>query len=163
MSDDAGPVAPSLIAAGSPLFSFAIAGQPVPWARARGGTEFGGFYTSPRQRNFKRTIGSYCRIAMLQARVKCIARPFGVALATRVYLEVPKSWRKSKPDEFDRAMRGGFCIEKPDLDNWLKLPMDAMTGIAWEDDEQVVSFPDSGKWFDHARPRLEVDVWAVAR
>lgn len=163
MSDGFGVLVAPLTGGEKPLFSFVVEGQPVPWARARGGAEYDGFYTPKRQRNFKNTVGSYCRVAMMQARAKCIARPFAVALAIRVYLEVPKTWRKSKPDEYARAMAGGLCIERPDLDNWIKLPMDAMTGIAWADDEQVAFFPVSGKWFDHRRPRLEVDVWAVAR
>ena len=151
----------------SPLFGFVVPGEPVAWARARGGSEFGGFYTPKRQRAFKKTVGDYCRIAMLQARVKLIERPHAARLAVRVFLEPPKTWQASrdlaKRAEWARAQTYAECIEKPDLDNWLKLPMDAMSGLAWADDEQVVSFPNSGKWWDPRRPRLEVEVWQVAR
>lgn len=143
----------------SSVCAFVIPGQPVPWARARGGDEFGGFYNQKRQRTFKRTIGQYAQVALLQASVR---RPLvePIWLTVRVFLDVPSSWRTKHPERYAEAMAGAFCIERPDLDNWVKLPMDALQGLAYVDDSQVVGWPNSGKWFDHGKARLEI---AVAR
>lgn len=146
---------------GEPLFSFVIAGRPLPWARAV--PVEGGMVKKKPQRAFARTVADYARIEMLQRRVKVIARPDAVALGVRIYLDAPKSWERSDPEEWARAQARSWCIDRPDLDNWLKLPMDALNGLAYLDDGQVVCFPHTGKWYDPGRPRLEVDVWRIPR
>lgn len=141
-----------------PSFGFVIPGSPVPWARAVPGAEAGRMHTRPRQRAFKKTVGEYCRIAMLQAGLRL---PFAgaVALGVRVHLEPPASWQKDAA-KWRKVFVGARCLERPDLDNWLKLPMDAMNGLAWTDDAQVAEFaPGTGKYWHLGCPRLEVDVW----
>lgn len=81
-------------------------------------------------------------------------QPAGVALnlACKIFLPFP-----AKHPLAERAIADDFDVwatERPDLDNWLKLPMDAANGIVWADDSQVVSFDGSGKWYA-AKPRLE--------
>ncbi len=162
MGTNGGADRAALIAADDPLFSFRVDGDPVPWARARGGEAFGGFYTPDRQRKYKRLVGEFCRVAMLQAKLRSpIALPDAVLLSIRVFITPPESWRKSKPADFDRALRGWYCTERPDCDNWTKLPMDGMNGLAYAHDAQVVGFLHSGKWWTPSRPRLEVGVWKV--
>lgn len=146
---------------GEPLFSFVIAGRPLPWARAV--PVPGKMVKAKPQRAFARTVADYARIEMLQRRVKRIDPPFGVALGVRIYLDAPLGWQRSNPEEWARAQARSWCIDRPDLDNWLKLPLDAMNGLAYEDDGQVCAFPHTGKWYDPGRPRLEVDVWSLAR
>ncbi len=47
---------------------------------------------------------------------------------------------------------------KPDLDNYLKAIKDALKGICWRDDSQVVAYREPfGKYYS-AKPRVEVDV-----
>lgn len=177
MTDHTIPAPGGLPALPAPLFSFVILGRPVPWARARAYVKGGdgaagsgsiGFATAEAQRRFKRTVGDYARVALLQARIrKPLECP--IWLSVRVFLEVPNAWRKAADisdgaaAKYRDAMDGGFCLERPDLDNWVKLPMDAMNLLAWVDDSQVVGWPDSGKWFDHSRPRLEIDVREATR
>jgi Holliday junction resolvase RusA-like endonuclease len=48
---------------------------------------------------------------------------------------VPKSWSKRKREE---ALAAHFDMRKPDGDNVLKLVLDALNGVAWHDDVQVV-------------------------
>lgn len=51
-------------------------------------------------------------------------------------VEVPASWSKKRRAD---ALSGDTRpIGKPDLDNCCKLLMDALNGIAWRDDSQVV-------------------------
>lgn len=54
-----------------------------------------------------------------------------VAISVYIFRELPKSRPKRVPSEMD-AM-------KPDADNVLKQVMDALNGVAYEDDRQVVS------------------------
>jgi crossover junction endodeoxyribonuclease RusA len=48
-------------------------------------------------------------------------------------------------------------LRKHDVDNGLKLMLDAMTGILWHDDGQVFSLTIT-KDFDKANPRVELEV-----
>lgn len=49
---------------------------------------------------------------------------------------IPKSWAKRKREQ---AAEGDICpMTKPDLDNVVKIALDALNGVAWEDDKQVV-------------------------
>lgn len=44
-----------------------------------------------------------------------------------------------------------------DIDNCGKLLLDALTGIVWEDDRQIVEMAVA-KAFDKARPRVEIEI-----
>ena len=48
---------------------------------------------------------------------------------------IPKSWTRAKKAE---AMAGKLPPGKPDIDNILKVVLDGLNGIAYEDDKQVV-------------------------
>lgn len=142
--------------------AFVIPGQPVPWARAaqrRDGS--GKMSTLPRQRAYKKLLAEYARAMLLQAGFRRPLEDAAFILDVKVFLPVPASWARTAPAKYARAMAGAYSIDRPDLDNWVKLPMDAFNGLAWVDDAQVVDFGDSGKWHDHARPRMEVELRAV--
>ncbi len=47
--------------------------------------------------------------------------------------------------------------KRGDLDNMLKIALDSLKGIAWEDDKQIV-FLAAGRFEDNKNPRLEIDV-----
>lgn len=48
---------------------------------------------------------------------------------------IPKSWPRAKKAE---ALAGKLPPGKPDIDNILKVVLDGLNGIAYEDDKQVV-------------------------
>lgn len=128
-----------------------IPGPPVPWARAVDNASGSGRHTPPKQKAFKRVVRDYLSYGT-SPRVRL--QPAGVALnlACRVFLPFPPKHplaARAIAEDFDV-----FATDRPDLDNWLKLPMDAANGIVWADDSQVVSFDGSGKWYA-ASPRLE--------
>lgn len=53
-----------------------------------------------------------------------------------IVVEVPASWSGKKTRE---ALGGGLLpVGKPDVDNTAKLVLDALNGITWADDTQVV-------------------------
>lgn len=67
-----------------------------------------------------------------------------VALDVRVVVEPPKSWSKKQRAAAIEGER--FPTTKPDLDNVVKLIGDALNGIAWNDDQQVVQVSAGKKY-----------------
>lgn len=77
-----------------------------------------------------------------------------VELKLLIYRPLLKSMSKKKKAA---AVAGTLRpIKKPDVDNVAKGVMDAMTGIIWQDDKQVVSLQVSKFYSD--KPRVEVQV-----
>jgi Holliday junction resolvase RusA-like endonuclease len=73
------------------------------------------------------------------------------------YMPIPKSFTKTKRNA---AISGTIRpAVKPDIDNLAKATMDAITGICFEDDKQIVSCK-LDKYYS-AEPRTEVKVWEV--
>lgn len=69
------------------------------------------------------------------------------------YFTIPASWSKKKQQAaLDGSIRP---TKKPDIDNIIKT-MDALNGIAWRDDSQVVHVTASKYYSD--RPRLEIQI-----
>ena len=54
----------------------------------------------------------------------------------RAFMKIPKSYTKKQRN----AIKCGFLLptKKPDADNIAKVVMDALNGVAYEDDKQVV-------------------------
>lgn len=60
-----------------------------------------------------------------------------VSLDVVIARAVPLSWSKAKRA---RALNGELKpTGKPDLDNCIKLLCDALNGVAWQDDAQIVA------------------------
>lgn len=68
-------------------------------------------------------------------------------------MQIPKSARK---DEQKRMQQGKTRpTKKPDIDNIVKT-IDALNGLAFEDDKQIVSVV-AEKYYDY-EPRLEIEI-----
>ena len=98
-----------------------------------------------------------------EAAVKAVAvqamkgrKPYDVPceISIMAVLPIPKGWPESKKREarLDRI----HPAKKPDLDNVLKTVCDALNGIAWKDDAQVVRAHVTKCYDDE--PRVEVTV-----
>ena len=74
----------------------------------------------------------------------------GVAMTLRFYFKRPKSVAKTR-------LRPTV---KPDLDKLVRGCLDALTGIAYKDDSQVVQFTEISKHYDDVE-RAEISVWAL--
>lgn len=140
-----------------PALTFVVPGPPTPWARHAG--KGAGAYTRPAQASYKRSIAQYAWAARSaggrMGGKPLFAAEIALVLHVRVFLPIPQ---RIKGDERIAALAGTVRpVTRPDLDNWLKLPMDGLNGIAWADDSQVVSFGTSGKFYGDT-PRLEVMV-----
>ena len=65
-----------------------------------------------------------------------------VAFSVAFSIPFPKSYSKKKRIELDGAPH----IQKPDVDNYVKALFDALTGVLWEDDDQVSYLSATKAW-----------------
>lgn len=85
---------------------------------------------------YQRDIAKYARQAKAAAGATGLLRG-GVRLAVIAHLAVPKSYAKAKRAD---CLAGRILpILKPDFDNIAKSVADALTGVLWVDDKQVVA------------------------
>lgn len=82
-----------------------------------------------------------------------------LVLSVRVYRQIPQSFSKRKAALAAEGLV--MPTSKPDLDNYIKLVLDALTGVVWEDDAQVVGYERTGKFYTPGRPRTEVRIWTM--
>jgi Holliday junction resolvase RusA-like endonuclease len=133
------------------IIQITVPGEPVAQARAR--------YTA--RHGFVRTYDpktsadykAYIRRLANQIDSKPIDGP--VVMMVDIFRAVPKSWSKKKRNE---ALAGKHKpIIKPDLSNYLKGIEDALNGIAYLDDSQIVWVIVRKKY--DAEPRVEIRIW----
>ena len=80
-----------------------------------------------------------------------------VMLCVQEFRAIPQSWSRKKREA---ALEGSiFPTTKPDMSNIVKGIEDAMNGIVWHDDSQVV-ITRTMKIYDET-PRVEVEVKEV--
>lgn len=91
-----------------------------------------------------------------------------LVMEVRFYLRRPKAFDGMIGRGLDRRPKYGtgplYCTTRPDLDNVYKSVKDALKGVVWEDDCQVVSYgPNHGKLVHEQDgfPRCEVRIWSV--
>lgn len=127
------------------MIAFEIPAQAIPFARA--GSNGARRFTRPAQAAFMQAVSLYARRAMAGQ------EPFSgpVELTVRAIFPWPESWSVAK-----RIANGRWKTSKPDLSNCLKLLEDAMNGIAYQDDAQVVSLRAQKLWGE--APRVIVSV-----
>jgi Holliday junction resolvase RusA-like endonuclease len=89
-------------------------------------------YTDAKTKSYEATIKDAAVKAMGLSRP--LQSPVSVSLV--IYLEIPKSWSKKKQS---LAITNEILpIKKPDIDNVLKAFCDAMNGVVYVDDSQIV-------------------------
>lgn len=112
---------------------FNIPGRAIPKARPR--VTRGGYAYTPRTtQHFERTV-------QMEYRNQCgtIAFEKGTALVINIEFRFapPKSWPQKKKDAAIERREYPTC--RPDLDNLIKAVTDALNGIAYKDDSQIVA------------------------
>ncbi len=118
---------------------FTVHGQPVAKGRPRfrivrpkNGPEFVNAYTDAQTVAYEAKVAMAAKIAM-DGRFPSSA-PIEIMLELR--MQIPESWTKKK--RLAASMGTVRATKKPDADNVLKGIKDAMNGIVWVDDSQVV-------------------------
>lgn len=61
----------------------------------------------------------------------------GVAISISAYFEIPKSYTKKRVEAIKNYEE--LALKKPDIDNICKSVLDALNGVAYDDDSQVFS------------------------
>lgn len=129
---------------------------PVPKARARVTTRRIGKRTVAHAYTPKTTVDYELRIRTAAIRAMLGKTPFTGPVFARIncVMPVPASW--SKKDRAEALAGKLWPISKPDLDNLKKAVLDAMNGVVFKDDSQVVA--DAG-WKRYGEvPRVEVTI-----
>lgn len=111
---------------------FMIPGKPIGKARPRVNTYTHRAYTPPATKNYEATVrSSYMNAAPPGERL----HTGPVRVQIMAYYPIPKSWNKARKRA---AMAGETRPEvKPDLDNCAKAILDALNGLAYEDDASI--------------------------
>lgn len=104
-------------------------------------------YTPKATRDYERTIREAYENAPGRP-----PEPFSgpIAVSIMTYRQLPKSAQKGVLSDPD--------THKPDIDNVAKIVLDALNGVAWEDDAQVVSLTASKLNRTRSPERLSVSI-----
>lgn len=86
--------------------------------------------------------------------VESIPMESAIYLTCNFYMPIPKSWTKKKLRELEQS--GISHVSKPDLDNLCKFVKDALNGVAWKDDNQIIVLW-AEKEYSH-NPRTELNI-----
>lgn len=127
-----------------------IPGEAVPQGRPRFGR--GRTYDPPKSRKYKEYVR---RLAYRNMPSDALRRPLTcpVRLTCVIYRAVPKSWsRRKRADAIADKIRPKT---KPDVSNILKGIEDALNGVWYADDSQIVEYGLIGKWYAE-EPRVYV-------
>lgn len=128
---------------------FEVPGTPVPKARARS-TKTGIHFTPAKTRKYEQAVAHAAKCAMEGN------QPWGgpIELFIGFGFPVPDSWPQWKKDA---AIKGLIVpTGKPDVDNCIKSVKDALNGIIWLDDSQVVSVSAVKKYVVNAHAVIKV-------
>lgn len=131
---------------------FTVPGQPVAKGRARA-CKRGNFiahYTPEKTASYENLVKLYAQKEMGTNPITELP----VSMDIEIYLEIPKSFSKKK--QIDAQEKRLLPTKKPDCSNVLKSIEDAMNGIVYKDDSQIVVVRIS-KYYS-IRPRAVVRV-----
>lgn len=124
---------------GVTMIYFTVPGKPQGKARART-TKFGS-YTPQNTVLYE----NYIKLCYQSKNKECTDKP--VSLSINAYFEPPKSVSKAQR----QAMLDDLIppTKKPDIDNIAKVVLDALNGIAYKDDKQVISLSVAKMYSDN--------------
>ena len=132
--------------------TFTIAGDPAGWQRAGINFSTGAHYTQGQTKTLETLVAWEYR-RKYKDRMFPLRTP--IALIIRAYLPIPPSKRKS---ERERMIKDEIRpTVKPDWDNIGKLISDALNGVAYADDKDIV-FGAVQKAYS-SKPRTVVTLW----
>lgn len=138
--------------------SFTVPGRPTRWMRPGQGTDGEG---EPFRFNDKKAESAKRALTWEAKRAFGLRRPAlgPVVLGLRFVFAIPPSWSKARRQA---ALEGRvWHTSDPDIDRLINLVMDALVGIAYVDDNQVVGFIDQpAKRYGHPE-RTEITVRAL--
>lgn len=130
-----------------------VPGEPVGKTRPRTVT-VNGFvqtFTPKTTREYEAKIKRFYR----QQKGAKFSKELPVKVIIRAVCKIPKSYTKKRTEQ---AKTGEIRpIKKPDLDNIIKIILDGLNGVAFEDDCQVVRILASKHYGEEARVEIKVE------
>ena len=139
-----------------PVVKFTVEGVPVGKGRpkfARRGN-FVQAYTPTKTKAYEQQVADAARTAM-GAKLRTM-EPVQVNLD--MFLPIPASWSKTKRELAQKGVV--YPTTKPDIDNVAKAVFDAMNGIVFQDDKQIVKQLVTKHYSDN--PRVEARIYEVS-
>lgn len=130
---------------------FIVEGQPQGKARPRFSRRSGTVYTPSKTARYEKEI----RQAFLDAGGKMIPEGSYAIVIMNAYFEIPKSYAKGKRLACERNINRPD--KKPDIDNVLKVVLDALNKVAYEDDKQVTEVI-CRKWYSRSSGFITVQI-----
>lgn len=118
----------------------------IPVAKARARFFVRGGHVRSYTPNKTSNAEGHIRAAFLEAKGQKIAKGVPILLTANIYIPKPASLPK----------RRVFATSRPDIDNYIKLVMDALNKFAWEDDAQVITLAACKLYGDP--PRIEIEI-----
>ena len=111
---------------------FIVDGKPQGKQRPRFSRISKTVYTPTKTAKYEKQIAE----AYTESGGKCTPADCYVSVSVSAFFPVPKSYSKKKREDcLERILRPD---KKPDMDNILKVVLDALNKVAYEDDKQVV-------------------------
>lgn len=130
---------------------FIVEGEPQGKARPRFSRKSGTVYTPAKTAKYEKEI----RQAFLDAGGKMIPEGSYAIVIMNAYFEIPKSYAKGKRLACERNINRPD--KKPDIDNVLKVVLDALNKVAYEDDKQVTEVI-CRKWYSRSSGFITVQI-----
>lgn len=132
------------------MYEFEMIGDPVGKARPRMNTRTGRAYTPTNTKLYEYSlrqwfIREYPNFKPIESRVK---------VTIIAYFSVPKSTSKKK--EAEMLNQNISPVKKPDIDNIIKIVLDAMNKFAFRDDTQVTELEIKKKY--DKTPRIYIKI-----
>lgn len=143
------------------MIKFRVEGEPQGKARPR--VYNGHAFTPAKTVHYENWI-RVCMESQMQAEGRSretFAYMDGEALQVKVvaYFSIPKSYSKKKREAI--ARREVFPTKKPDIDNIGKAVCDALNGLAYKDDSQVVDMRIHKRYTQEPEGFLEISIERV--
>lgn len=118
------------------MIRLTFTGNPVPLGRPRAAIRgrFPSIYNDPKSVAEKKRIAQDAYVLLRAAGDKPIEGPISADI--KFYFEIPKISTKKK--KVDMAVGIIKHTKKPDIDNCIKLLLDALNGLCYKDDSQII-------------------------
>ena len=136
---------------------FVFYGEPVAQGRPRftTGCGYARAYDPEKSRKYKEQIKR-------EAVEQMAGRPpleGALVMRVRIYRSMPSAFSRKKVELAENGLLRPTT--RPDMDNYLKGVKDALNGVCWKDDSQIVAYAEPfGKYYGKY-PRVELEVWEV--
>ena len=131
------------------VYTITIPGEPVAKARPRM-TKHGHTYTPKKTVDYERMIQM-----LFQAKHGSPVLEVPIMLQLDLYFGIPKSRSKAARERMRQGLERP--CKRPDIDNCLKAVSDALNGIAYKDDSQIVAAVIQKFWSYEPRAVVKIE------